>query len=158
VTGEEAEKRDEELRATVAEVIDYDDMARRSLGEHWEPLTEDQRKEYRTLFKRVIELTYIDKMKHKDDEPNYELEWAEQRVKDDGTGEGIIWVMHEDTETELLFTLTGTDDGWTLHDLAIDGASLEETYQRNYGETIEEEGFDGLLDKMRKRIADLEGE
>lgn len=155
VKGDEKLKRDAELREIIGALIDYDDMAQRSLGKHWEPLTEEQRTEYRALFRRTVELTYIDKLGSRDKNVKYKIEWDSERTRD-ALGYGKAWVLYKDTETELDFTLKAHEASWLIHDLAIDGASLEETYQRNYGETIEKEGFDGLMKKMRDRVAELE--
>lgn len=152
---ETKEKRVEEMDAVVGALIDYDDLAVRSLGDHWEKRTPEEQEEYKTLFKELVRLTYVKRLTDRDPKTDYEIEWDRDRVKDD-MGYATNFVLYEDTETELAFTLKGIEgDTWIVYDLAIDGASVEDTYRRNYGKIIDEEGYPALVQKMKDKIAEL---
>lgn len=156
VTAELEKARNAELRAHIDSMVDYGDLARRSLGEHWEPRTEEERTQYKSLFKQLVELTYIDRLGDKDGDVKYTVEWdSESQTATEG--HAIAFVLYEDTETELEFILKPEGGEWALFDIAIDGASLEDTYRRNYSKIIDEEGYEKLVEKMQKRIEELEG-
>lgn len=153
---EEAAKRVTDLRAIIDNLIDYEDLARRSLGEHWEPRTEEERAAYVERFQKLIHLSYVDRIddggkRRRDD---YTLEWEEETVGEKRSSV-LVFLLYEDTETELNWTLVPVEDSYRLFDLAIDGASIEGTYRKNYGEIIEKEGFDQLIIKMDERIEKL---
>ena len=146
--------RDAALSSLLAASLDYDDLARRSLGKHWEPLTPEQQKLYNELFHQLLERTYVKALSHKSPNTNYTLEWDDER-KEGKNAHVVVIALFEDTETEIDFFLTPKGDGWLIHDMTYDGASVEKTYQKNHGKIIEEEGFDALAAKMRERIAKL---
>jgi len=155
VTAELEKARNAELRTLIDSIVDYDDLARRSLGDHWEERTEEERTQYRALFKQLVELTYIDRLGDKDQDVKYTVEW-DSESQTASEGHAIAFVLYEDTETELEFILKPEAAEWALFDIAIDGASLEDTYRRNYSKIIDEEGYPKLVEKMQKRIDELE--
>ena len=147
-------ERDQALRTLVGSFIDYDDLAARSLGKHWAERTEEEKIEYKALFREIVELSYVDKLNSNSDEPDYVVEWEEESQSGD-QGSAICFVLYEDTETEIEFVLKGKGEGWLIQNLLLDGASLEQTYQKKYGKIIDKEGYDKLVVKMKERLEKL---
>ncbi len=147
-------KRNADLRTLIASFVDYDDLAQRSLGKHWGGLSEENQTLYRSLFRELVELSYVDRLGRRNPDVKYEIDWEGQSTKGD-TGRVTCFILYQDTETELDFFLKAQQDTWILHDLHLDGASIEDTYRRKYGDIIEKDGFDELIRKMREQIAEL---
>jgi len=151
-------ERDAKLRALFNESVDFDDLAERSLGKHWPKLSEEQRTLYKKTFRELLELTYTKRLSKKNPESDYTIEWDGEKVRKD-TGTVTAFVLYEETETEMEFTLKKhPEKGWIIYDAMIDGASVERTYQKNYGKIIDKEGFDSLIKKMNDKIAELNKE
>ncbi|MDX9720158.1 MAG: ABC transporter substrate-binding protein [Myxococcota bacterium] len=155
VSAENAAQRAADLRAVISALVDYDDLAIRSLGKHWDERTAEEKTEYQALFRELVELTYVDRLGSKNPDAEYKVDWDSEQVK--GKFSHVIcFVLYEDTETELEFVLVEKgESGYLMNNLLIDGASIEDTYHRKYSEQIEKEGYASLVAQMKERIAEL---
>jgi phospholipid transport system substrate-binding protein len=149
--------RDPALRALIQASIDVEDLGRRSLGKHWGELTADQQKEYQGAFRELFEVTYTRRLSDRKPETDYELEWEQESVRGD-TGKVVVFVLHEDTETEVEFTLKAKGDLWLIHDVAYNGVSVEERYQSRHTKIFREQGFAGLMKHVRERTEEIRKE
>lgn len=155
VSAENAAQRAADLRAVISGLVDYDDLAIRSLGKHWEERTPEEKTEYQALFRELVELTYVDRLGSKNPDAEYKVDWDSEQVKGK-FAHVICFVLYEDTETELEFVLVEKgESGYLVNNLLIDGASIEDTYHRKYSEQIEKEGYASLVAQMKERIAEL---
>src|SRR3990172_5964283 len=51
------------IRRIADEIFDFEEMAQRALGQHWRPLTAEQRKEFVPLFSDLLYPAYISTIK-----------------------------------------------------------------------------------------------
>ena len=59
-------------------------------------------------------------------------------------------------EIELVFTLEPREDKrWIAADVTIDEVSLVENYREQFNKTITTDGFDALISKMKKKLAEI---
>lgn len=60
-TREKKRERIERLKQVVNPIFDYDEMARRSLGQHWRKRTPAEQEEFTALFRAFLESVYSEK-------------------------------------------------------------------------------------------------
>lgn len=146
--------RDEKIKAFVDALVDYDEMAVRSLGDKWTELDPKKQADFKALFRELLELTYTKKIANKSFELKRPIEW--DRVTKTKTSATVsCFVQQKDVETEFEIVLHPGVVSWKVYDIVIDGSSLVKTYQKKYAKQIDEKGIDAIMADMQKEIASL---
>ena len=146
--------RDNKIRAFVDALIDYDNYAERSLGDKWPALTDDKKSEFKSLFKTLLELTYLKKLSDKAFKDNYNIEW-DRVIKSRTSATVSCFTKQKDVETELEIVMHAANNSWEIFDVLVDGASLAKTYQKKYAKKIDEKGIDNIIADMKAEIENL---
>lgn len=147
-------QRDDQIRAFVDKLIDYDDYAKRSLGARWNELDTPKQAEFQSLFRELIELTYLKRLSDKAFKDNYKIDW-DRVVKTRTSATVSCFTQQKDVETELEIVLHAVQNQWNIHDTLVDGASLVQTYQKKYAKKWDDKGIDAIMDDMKKEIETL---
>ncbi|MBQ9816188.1 MAG: ABC transporter substrate-binding protein [Proteobacteria bacterium] len=147
-------ERDNKIRAFVDALVDYDDYAKRSMGNRWATVEADKQAEFKALFKELLELTYLKKLSDKAFKENYKIDW-DRVSKTKNSATVSCFTKQKDVETELEMVLHAVNDSWEIYDVLVDGASLAKTYQKKYSKKIDEKGVDGIIADMKAEIAKL---
>jgi phospholipid transport system substrate-binding protein len=66
------------VRRIADEIFDFEEMAQRALGQHWRPLTADQRKEFIPLFADLLDRAYMSTIERYNGEP---IQYTGERAK-----------------------------------------------------------------------------
>lgn len=146
--------RDNQIRAFVDALIDYDNYAERSLGDKWPSLDDDKKSEFKSLFKTLLELTYLKKLSDKAFKDNYNIDW-DRVIKSRTSATVSCFTKQKDVETELEIVMNAADNSWEIFDVLVDGASLAQTYQKKYAKKIDEKGVDSIIADMKTEIEKL---
>ncbi len=132
--------------------MDYDEMARRTLARRWEGLTAKQRAEYVGLLEKMVRESYVKRF-----EPGkpVEVRW-DSRVKrlKDGRAQVRTSVQIGRSSADVAYSMHLNNGAWRVYDLVIDEASQVATYKRSFAKILDKEGWDGLMRRMRKSVAD----
>lgn len=146
--------RDTKIKAFVDALIDYDNFAERSLGDKWSTLSSDKQTEFKSLFKSLLELTYLKKLSDKAFKDNYNIEW-DRVIKSRTAATVSCFTKQKDVETELEIVMHAANNSWEIFDVLVDGASLAKTYQKKYAKKIDEKGVDNIIADMKTEIEKL---
>ena len=146
--------RDTQIKAFVDALVDYDQLAERSLGKRWPSIEPSKQTEFKALFKELLELNYLKKLSDKTFKDNNKIEW-DRVVKKKDRAIVSCFTKQKDVETELEMVLRPIANSWEVYDILVDGSSLAQTYQKKYSKKIDEKGIDGILADMRAEIAKL---
>lgn len=149
----EALTQDNQLKAIVEPVMEFDGLSQRSLRKHWPTLTPEQKSTFVETFRELVFRSYLKEVRTADQDYRIEYE-DEQRQGDTAT----VWSVAKTrkAEIELVFKLNVRDGNrWVASDIVIDEVSLEENYREQFDKIIAKDGFEVLLDKMKKKVAEL---
>ena len=142
--------RKKQLRAMVAELVDYTELAKRSLRKVWDKRTEAEREEFTGLLRGLIEKSYLEQIEN---QPDFEVAWEGKRLLDDGARAVVRTVARSgETAVEVEYRLQLREAGWLAVDIAVDGVSMVRNYRRSFRKVIKKDGWQGLLDKMRRKL------
>ena len=147
-------ERNDQIRALVNALVNYDDYAERALGAKWNQIDNAKQTEFKALFKELIELTYLKKLSDKSFKENYNIEW-DRVIKTKSSATVSCFTRQKDVETELEFVMQAAQDTWQIKDVLVDGSSLAQTYQKKYTKKLDQKGIDGLMKDMRAEIEKL---
>lgn len=151
-------KRTKALKAEARSLVNYEELAKRALGKHWEARSDAEKKSFINLLERLVELNYANRFKAKAKTTKYVVAYTGEKLRE-STGQAIV--KTKVTYGEEVFTLDykllmKKDGDPTIYDAVFDDISLEETYRDSYVPIIEKEGWDSLIKRMEAKLKDLE--
>jgi len=144
----EASSRQIHIDRLLRDLLDYEVIARRALGEHYDALPPAKRREFVAAFAALTGQTFLAKMEQQQTRTRYDSETIrgnEAHVSARG--------IRGDEQAEVEYVLERRNDEWMVTDVVIDGLSLVAGYQEQFRPLIAREGVDGLLERMRNRLS-----
>lgn len=149
-----------DVKVMVDDILAWDMLTEKTLGRHWAERTPKEREEFSKLLREMIEASYESKMQlaargKVDNKPNeVAIDWTGEKVGT-STASATAKVKSGKTKADLTFNLTWDGKKWRVYDLVIDGASTINTYRSQFGKIVSKSGFPALLERMRKKVAEL---
>lgn len=145
-------ERDKKVAAVMSGLFDYDAMARRSLGKHWESLNDEQRAEFtsvlRQLVQRNLEKNVQSTMKYDVQFSGEEESGADVKVKTKASN-----TKKSNEEPVLVdYVMHKTDAGFRVHDIVTEGSSMVGSYRNQFGKIIAKDGYEALIKKMKAKL------
>lgn len=137
-----------QIRKVAENIFDYQDTARRALGQHWSARTPQQQQEFVKLFADLLDRSYISKIEV----------YHGERVK--YVGESI------DGQESVVKTLISTKQGsdvpvdyrmhlqngrWLVYDVIIEGVSLVSNYRTQFNKIVQTESYEALVQRLRAK-------
>jgi phospholipid transport system substrate-binding protein len=154
----EADVKNAELKKIVGSFLDFEELARRSLGKNWDARTPKERTEFVKTLRELVERNYVQQIYG---QPEYELK-LDKETKN-GSDASVTGVLHavargKKVTMELEYKLVYKSGAWVVYDVITDDLSLLENYRSEFNKIIAKESFDALLSRMKKKLADKPAE
>ncbi|MBU0969544.1 MAG: ABC transporter substrate-binding protein [Proteobacteria bacterium] len=136
------------LKKIVAERFDFEKMSQLSLARHWKERTESEKSEFVVLFGRLLEDTYIAKVEAYTDETVVFLNERIEKKK----AQIDTKVATKSVEIPINYRMYTRENGqWMVYDVVIEGVSLVGNYRSQFGQILEKDSFEVLMDKLKKK-------
>lgn len=133
------------LETVLRNVVNYREMARRSLGVTWMFLSTSQQQRFSDLFLQVLRDAVASRMDTYSDDTQI-IYLGERR---EGQFAEVRTLFRRDKEeTAVDVRLVNQSGRWLMYDAVIDGVRLVENYRSQFVHVIKEEAYVGLLAKM----------
>ena len=144
--------RREALRKAIDERFDYRQMVIRSLAKNWNSRSDQERQEFISLFKSLLENSYASKLEaYRDEKINYVGEVVKGEyalVKTE--------VVRQSSTVGVDYKLIQTDGDWQVYDFVIEGVSMIRNYRSQFTKIIRNDSYEVLVEKLTAKIAELE--
>ena len=140
-----AEKRRSEIRRVAGRLFDFQEMARRTLARHWTERTPGEREEFVSLFRDLLERSYIARLENYSGEQIVYLgetvdgEYATVRSKVIGRG----------SEMALAYRLHLVNQRWAVYDVLVEGVSFVGNYRSQFNRIISKGSYEDLVRKLK---------
>ncbi len=142
-----AKERRHEIEEIIRQRVDYEEMAKRSLGTPWSSLSERERQEFVGLFVQLLRDTFAGRItEHNDEQVVYLTENREE-----GYAEVKTQLKGRKVDTPIDFRLINRAADWRVYDVVIDGASIVSNYRSQFTSIIREVSYVGLIKKMKQK-------
>src|SRR5262245_13224411 len=149
----QSQERRAQIRQAVLQRFGFEEMAQRSMGQHWRTLTPQQQQEFAELFTDLLERSYINRI------ANYKAGPQGIRYsKEDVTGDHAV--VHTEITSErdpqpakVDYNLLHKDGDWKAYDIVIEGVSLVNNYRTQFNTIILKDSYAGLVKQMRTKLA-----
>ena len=136
------------LGALAAEYVDYEDLARRSLGKQWAQQPKADRAALVAALRALLEATYLSRLR-----PGGEARTEVRLVRRQGA-DAEVHVLVSGGERQVPIDLRlqrGADGRWRVWDATVAGLALLEGYQEQFPQLL-------ALGGMKRLLAQLEQE
>ena len=143
-----ADERRAAVRQIANEIFDFGEIARRSLGRYWQPLSDAQRTEFVGLFGDLLERSYISKIELYGGE---KIVYSGERMDGDLAIVSTKIITKNGTEVPIDYRLFRRGDRWMVYDVNIEGISLVSNYRTQFNKIIQSNGYNTLVDRMRAK-------
>jgi phospholipid transport system substrate-binding protein len=145
-----AERR--KLEDALTGAIDFARMAQDALGAEWEGRTPAERKEFTAAFEALLRASLLRRV------GIYRVEAVayDEEKQDATTGFVRQTVRLKEATTEVSYTFRRSGPEWHIVDYAVDGVSTVRNYRSQFTKMLAKGGFRSLVDRIRKRTAEIE--
>jgi phospholipid transport system substrate-binding protein len=146
----------EQARKAVGDLIDFDALARATLGKKWEEIKPAERSRYTAALKGAMEANYLAKMRQGKSTDVDRL--RTELIGEEPRGEAVL--VHtkvqagEDTAA-IDYLMEKRPKGWRAVDVITEGVSLAETYREQVAKILAKKSLNDViaaLDKKRKAL------
>jgi phospholipid transport system substrate-binding protein len=139
--------------AVFDELLDYDTMARESLGKEWEGRSDAEKKEFTELLTQLVRKSYEKNLKKT---LNYEIEYVGESPKDAQIKvktKAVNKANPREEPLEIDYSLAEVGGQWRVQDITTEGVSLVSSYRSQFIKIIKKDGFPALIKKMKDKLA-----
>ena len=149
----------EQARKAVSELIDFDALARSTLGKKWDEIKPADRSRYTAALKGAMEANYLAKMRQG-------KSTDVDRIRSEVTGEDVQGgktVVHtkvnsgEDTAA-IDYVMEKRPKGWRAVDVITEGVSLVETYREQVAKILAKKSLNDVIAALDRKRKALEAE
>lgn len=142
------ETRWNQIAALIYEGFDFRSMSQSVLATQWRRASEEERKKFTEFFSQYIEATYRSKIEAYTDQ---KILYKDEVIRGNmGVVETVI--IAGQTEIPVNYKLKNNDGNWYAYDVVIEGVSLVANYRSTFAAIVKNEGMDGLLSNIQRRI------
>jgi ABC-type transporter MlaC component len=146
----------EQARNAVGELIDFDALARSTLGKRWDEFKPAERARYTAALKGAMEANYLSKMRQgkSSDVDRIQSEVSGEEQRDGKTIVHTKVRSGEDTAA-IDYVMEKRARGWRAVDVITEGVSLADTYREQVGRLLQKKTLNDViatLDRKRKAL------
>jgi phospholipid transport system substrate-binding protein len=139
---------DNKMQEIVKPAFDFKETAKRSLGTHWNNISEAERSEFSTLFSDLLTKTYINRIK--DGVKTSKITVTD--AKDNGKRAAVKTVVEsKDENATIIYKMHNKNNNWLVYDVVIENIGLVNNYRDEFAGIIRKDGFAGLMKKLREK-------
>lgn len=140
------------LKKTISAIFDYGEMAKRSLGKHWNTRTPVEKKQFAELFATLLENSYADKIESYNNE---KIVYIKESLDGDYSEVKSKVVTARRDEFTLDYRLINQNGKWMVYDVVIEGVSLVSNYRSQFNRIITANGYPQLVQKLQNKSNEL---
>ena len=140
----------DEIEKIIAEVFDFEELSRRTLGRDWKKFTPEQQKEFIGLFQQVLQNVYADRILAYTSE---KIEFGKETELKKGRVEVESYIITTDNKkVPLFYRMTDKSGEWKVYDVVIEGISMVKNYRGQFREILKTKKPEDLLQTLREKV------
>ncbi len=147
--------RDKKVSLVLEQMIDFTELAHRSLAAHWDDLSAAQQKEFTGVLRQLVQRNYERNIKNI---LGYDVEYLGQEP----VGEDKNVLVHTKATSKtnereepisIDYRMMPSGDAWRVVDIVTEGSSMVGNYKNQFHRIIQKDGYEALLKKMKDKLA-----
>lgn len=146
-------KRADELTVLLGEFLDYEQLAKLSLDKEWDKRSKKELDKFVGLLRALVERQY---QRNMESTLEYKVKWVGTEAIDEGVkvkSSARSVKKKRQPPITIDYSMSPADKDWKVFDIFTDDVSLVKNYKRQFRRVIKEEGWNGLIERMEKKLA-----
>ena len=145
---EKVQERRQILWKEISPVFNFEEMSKRSLGQHWKSRTPEEKKEFVELFTNILKDAYIGKTDTYSGEKVVII--SEKQDKNYATVQ-TRFITNTGTEISVDYNMHNNPGRWTIYDVIIEGVSLVNNYRSQFNNILIKSSYKELIQKIKDK-------
>lgn len=141
-------KRTLALKQAIDVIFDYNEMAKRSLGKHWNERTPAERNLFVELFSTLLITSYTGKF---ESYTNQKFVYVKETLDGNYAEVKSTTITASKDIFTLDYRLIFGNGKWMVYDVVIEGVSLVSNYRTQFNNIISNRGYSELLKKLQAK-------
>ncbi|MCA9669648.1 MAG: ABC transporter substrate-binding protein [Myxococcales bacterium] len=140
------------VKREVGGFLDFQELARRSLGRHWAKRSAKEQSEFVRLLTDLIEANYVKQLKGN---LGYKLEYRKEKVSGDSAHVTTAVKVTKNGRTEevvIEYKMKRKNGRWLVYDVITDDVSVVRNYRSQFNRIISKKSYEHLVKKMRAKL------
>jgi phospholipid transport system substrate-binding protein len=137
-----------EIAAVIDDGFDFRSMSQSVLATNWKKASPEERTRFTEFFSQYIEETYRSRIEAYTDE---EIIYKDEVIRGKRAIVETV-IKTSSTEIPVNYKLKNNDGEWYAYDVIVEGVSLVNNYRNTFAVIVKNEGMDGLLSDIQRRI------
>ena len=155
----QGDARTRRLQAIFDSMLDYDHLAKESLGKYWDGRSKEQRARFGKVLTQLVQRAY---RRNLDKTLNYQIDFTGEKPVDHAVlvqTKATSRSNKREDPISIDYLVKKVGAQFRVRDIITAGASLVKNYQRQFARIIrkksdENEGFEDLLERMESKLAE----
>jgi len=136
------------VNARILPYFDFRKMSQYVLGLSWRQATEAQKQRFADEFRKLLVRTYATALLRYNDQKIVYLPYTGSPTDRIVIVKTKIEQTNGQASIPIYFTFYNYNPGWKVFDVTIDGVSLVTNYRKVYGQRIQQEGLDAVINGL----------
>lgn len=151
----EAEAQSASVQLVIDGLLDFEEIAKRTLPSRWDGLSAGQRREFLDSLQKLIERRPLDRNLSIDLDSTVAYQ-NESIVDDEAVVSSLVtsYKTGRPARRSVDYKLLFKNNKWRIYDVVVEGVSLVDDYRDQFSRIIKDESFDGLLKRMKRKLGD----
>jgi phospholipid transport system substrate-binding protein len=142
------------LRQVINPSFDFAEMAKRSLGTHWQRRTPAEQQEFVKLFTDLVETSYVGTIESYNGE---KVVIGNEKLDKDFAEVNTRIVAKQGEEFSIDYRLHQINGTWKIYDAVIENVSLINNYRSQFNRVIGKSSYDELVSMLKAKQFDAPG-
>ena len=142
----DSEQRRMELHHVGEALFDFNEIARRTLAQHWSARSLEEQRTFVRLFTNLLERTYVTTIGNN---RLATVTFQGETIEGSSARVQSRLVTHRGAEIPLEYRLLERAGRWAVYDVVVDGVSQVASYRSQFNSILRTSSFDLFLDKLR---------
>lgn len=145
---------DTEIGKIFDEMLDYQALAKASLGDEWAKRTPEEQKEFSGLLKQLVQRAYQKNLKKTLD---FNIKYLSEEALSSGNTKVQTRADHKTDPRadafEINYEMTKASGKFQVADIETEGVSLVKSYKSQFTKIVKKDGWAKLIEKMKEKVA-----
>ena len=146
------QKRRQVLKQVINTIFDYSEMAKQTLGRHWNQRSPTERTQFTDLFASLLDNSYISKIESYNNE---KIVYVKETIDGNHAEIKSKVVTAKRDEYTLDYRLLNENGKWMVYDIVIEGVSMVSNYRTQFSRIINTSGYSELVKKLQTKSTEL---
>jgi len=146
------QKRRQVLKQVINTIFDYSEMAKQTLGRHWNQRTPTERTQFTDLFASLLDNSYISKIESYNNE---KILYVKETIDGKYAEVKSKVITEKRDEYTLDYRLLNENGKWMVYDIIIEGVSMVSNYRTQFSRIINTSGYSELVKKLQTKSTEL---